>query len=68
MVDPSLAGLFLVGLGTVSMALGTYEYAQTIKELSRIEPIKLWRATMMMSMTISVIGVSTFLSIVLKAI
>jgi putative membrane protein len=67
-IDPSSAGLFLVGLGTISMALGTFEYWQTIREFRRIEPIKVWRPTMVMAAIISVVGVSTFLSIVLKAI
>jgi putative membrane protein len=67
--DPRNAGLFLVGLGTISMAMGTLEYFYSMKELGKLQPVKIWhRPTLIMALTISVVGVSTFLSITLKAI
>ncbi len=59
-------GLFLVGLGTVSMALGTIEYWQTLKELRRLAPIRIMRPSLVMALIISVVGLSVFVSIVSK--
>jgi putative membrane protein len=67
--DPRNAGLFLVGLGTLSMALGTIEYWYSMKDLSKMHRIKVWqRPTLIMALTISVVGILTFFSITLKAI
>jgi putative membrane protein len=66
--EPRTVGLFLVGLGTLSMVLGTIEYWQSFKDLGRLEEIKFWRPSFIMAMFISVAGVSVFLSIIMRLI
>ncbi len=63
--DPRNVGLFLVGLGTLSMVMGTIEYWHSIKSLRQVVPIRIWRRpSFVMAMIISVAGLSVFVSIV----
>jgi putative membrane protein len=64
--DPRNVGLFLVGLGTVSMVLGTIEYWQTLKELRLLTPIRIMRPSFIMALMISIAGLSVFVSIIYK--
>jgi uncharacterized membrane protein YidH (DUF202 family) len=61
-------GLFLVGLGTFSMVLGTIEFWQSLKDLRRLEEIKIWRPSFLMAVIISVAGLSMFVSIVMRVV
>lgn len=64
--SPQTVGLFLTGLGTVSMVMGTVEYWQRIKVLREMYPIKTFRPSFVMAMIISITGMFFFLSIITK--
>lgn len=66
--DPRTVGLFLVGLGTVSMVLGTIEFWQSLKDLRRLEEIKIWRPSFIMATIISVAGLTMFVSIITRVV
>ena len=63
--NPRNVGLFLVGLGTLSIVMGTIEYWFSVKELRQLVPIRIWRRpSFVMAMIICVAGLSVFISIV----
>ena len=62
------AGLLLIGLGTISAAMGTIEYWQTLKELSRQQKIRIWRPSFAMAMVISVGGLIVFMSVLARVL
>lgn len=67
--DARMVGEFLVGLGTLSMVMGTVEYWFTIQELSHREKIRVWmRPAFLMSLIISLAGLVIFISLVVKLI
>ena len=67
--DARMVGEFLVGLGTLSMVMGTVEYWFTIRELSHREKISVWmRPAFLMSLIISLAGLVIFISLVVKLI
>jgi putative membrane protein len=63
---PRDVGLFLTGLGTVAMVMGTVEYVRTLRELHTIREIRLRRPALMMALLMSVLGVFLFFSIITK--
>jgi putative membrane protein len=63
---PRDMGLFLTGLGTVAMVMGTVEYVQTLRELHTMKEVRLRRPAFLMALLMSVMGVVLFLSIVTK--
>ena len=64
--SPQTVGLFLTGLGTVSMVMGTIEYWQRLKMLREYHPIKTWRPSFVMALIMSVTGLFFFVSIVIQ--
>jgi putative membrane protein len=62
--SPQTVGLFLTGLGTVSMVAGTIEYWQRIKMLREYHALKTWRPSLVMALIMSATGLFFFLSIV----
>lgn len=67
-LDPQNVGLFLTGMGTISMVMGTFEYWHTLKELRRLASIRVWRPSFVMAMIISVAGLFVFVSIVTRLV
>ena len=63
---PRNIGLFLTGLGTVAMLMGTVEYWRSLKELQKMKEFRLWRASLFMAVLMSVMGVFLFISIMTK--
>jgi putative membrane protein len=63
---PRTIELFLIGLGTVAMLMGTVEYWQTLKELHEIKDFRLSRPSLVMALIMSVMGVFLFFSIMTK--
>jgi putative membrane protein len=63
---PRNIGLFLTGLGTVAMLMGTVEYWQSLKELRKIKDFRLTRPSLLMALIMSVMGVFLFISIMTK--
>jgi inner membrane protein YidH len=64
--SPRNIGLFLTGLGTVSMVLGLIEYWGTLKSLRDIEHVRLMRSSFVMALLMSALGLFLFSSIITK--
>jgi putative membrane protein len=64
--SPRTVGLFLTGLGTVAMVAGTVEYFERLKLLREYHAVKTWRASLVMAVIMSVVGLFVFVSIVAK--
>jgi putative membrane protein len=64
--SPRAIGLFLVGLGTFSMLMGTIEYWQRLKELRQLQQLALWRPSFIIAVIMSVTGLALFVSIIIK--
>lgn len=64
--SPRAVGLFLTGLGTVSMVAGTIEYWERFKVLRKYHAIKIWRPVFVMALIMSAVGLLVFLSIITK--
>ncbi len=60
---PRKVGLFLIGLGTMAVAVGTIEYWQTLRELSRQERLHVLRPSLVIAAIIAAGGVLLFTSI-----
>lgn len=63
---PRNVGLFLTGLGTLAMLMGTVEYWQTLKELHDIKDFRLSRPSLVMALIMSAMGVFLFFSIMTR--
>lgn len=64
-VDPRVVGEFLVGLGTISMVMGTIEYWFALRDLSQMAHNRIWtRPSFIMALIISVSGLGIFISII----
>jgi len=66
--SPQQVGLFLAGVGTLSMVLGTIDYWSTLKDLRRAEEFRLGRPTLFIATVISLSGIALFLSIAVRLI
>jgi len=64
--SPRTVGLFLTGMGTVAMVMGTIEYWQTLKALQELRAFRLTRPPMIMALLMSVTGTFLFFSIITK--
>lgn len=64
--SPRTVGLFLTGLGTVAMVAGTVEYFERLKILREYHTVKTWRASLVMAVIMSVVGMLVFVSIIAK--
>ncbi len=63
---PQNVGLFMVGMGTLAILMGTIEYVQRFKELHLHQHFQLARAPFAMAVIMSITGVTLFFSIVEK--
>lgn len=67
--DARIVGEFLVGLGTLSMVMGTVEYWFTVREITHKEQIRMWmRPAFIMSLIISLAGLAIFTSLIVRLI
>jgi putative membrane protein len=66
--DPQTVGLFLIGLGTISMVLGVVEYISVIKELRLLKTIPWRRPSFIISLIMAVSGLLVFMSVVTRII
>lgn len=68
-VSPRSAGLFLTGLGTLSIAAGTVEYWQRANQARRRIPgFRIWRPSLVIAVIMSATGLLLFLSIVIRVL
>jgi putative membrane protein len=61
---PRNVGLFLTGLGTMAMVMGTIEYWQVIKEVRHFRVVRLARPSLIMAVLMAVGGLFLFFGIV----
>ena len=64
--SPRSVGLFLTGMGTVAMVMGTIEYWQTLKALRQLREFRLARPPFIMALLMSITGTFLFFSIITK--
>jgi putative membrane protein len=64
--SPRSVGLFLTGMGTLAMVMGTIEYWQTLKALQELRTFPLTRPPLIMAVLMSVTGTFLFFSIITK--
>lgn len=65
---PRNIGLFLIGLGTISMLVGTIAYWQTFKELRLLQHFPVWRPSFVVALIMSAFGLFLFVGIVVKVL
>lgn len=65
---PRFVGLFLTGLGTLAMVMGTIEYSQSLEDLRAFKEISLLRPAFVMAILMSVMGLALFFGIVIKVL
>lgn len=63
---PRNIGLFLTGLGTISMVMGTIEYWQTLKDVGEHQHLRIWRPSFVIALIMSAAGLILFVSIITK--
>jgi putative membrane protein len=61
---PRDVGLFLTGLGMLSMVMGTVEYAQALRDLRRHMDVRLARPVFIMALLMTVFALFLFFSII----
>lgn len=66
--SPRNVGLFLIGLGTVSMVMGLVEYLGSLRILRELQPVHWLRPSFVMAIIMSVMGVVMFFSIITKVL
>ncbi|WP_222105648.1 YidH family protein [Paraburkholderia sp. BCC1884] len=64
--SPRMVGLFLTAMGTVSMVLGTIEYARAIAMLREYQEESLWRPSFFIALIMACSGSFVFLSIIIR--
>jgi putative membrane protein len=62
--SPRSVGLFLTGLGTIAIVVGTIEYWQTRKDLLHEGNIRVWRPAFIIALVMSAAGLFMFVSII----
>ena len=66
--SPQRVGLFLAGVGTLSMILGVMSYWGTLKDLQRTEHFRLGRPTLIISAIMTAAGIGLFYGIATRVI
>jgi len=66
--SPRRVGLFLAGLGTAAILLGTISYWLTLRDLQRSGEFRLGRPVLLMAAIMSLVGVALFIGILKHAV
>lgn len=66
--SPQHVGLFLAGVGTLSMLFGVTSYWTTLKDLQRTEEFRLGRPALFISLVMLMAGVALFLGIAARVV
>ncbi len=61
---PRNIGLFLIGLGTLAIVMGTVEYWEAIRRLRHVGQVRLFRSSFVMALLMSALGIVLFIGIV----
>jgi putative membrane protein len=64
--SPRRIGLFLTGLGTIAIVIGTIEHWQTLRDLKDEYSQRFWRPAFVMALVMSVAGLFLFIGIISK--
>jgi putative membrane protein len=62
-VTPETAGLFLAGMGTLAMVMGTVDYWHTLRELNQDARFSFRRPQLVMATVMTMVGVGLFVGI-----
>ena len=63
---PRRIGLFLTGLGTISILVGTIEHWYSMREMRGAFAVRVWRPAFVLALIMSAAGLVLFLGIVTK--
>jgi putative membrane protein len=66
--SPRRIGLFLTGLGTLSIVMGTIEYWQSLRDMKGEYDVRIWRPAFIMALIMSALGLFLFVSIFSKVL
>ena len=66
--SPRTMGMFLTGMGTLAMVLGTIEYWYRLQDLRKKNSFAIWRPSFVMALLMSAIGLFLFVGIIAKAL
>jgi len=66
--SPRTMGMFLTGMGTLAMVLGTIEYWYRLQDLRKQNSFAIWRPSLVMALFMSAIGLFLFVAIIAKAL
>jgi putative membrane protein len=66
--SPRAMGMFLTGMGTVAMVLGTVEYWFRLQDLRKQNGFAIWRPSFVMALLMSAIGLFLFIAIIARAL
>lgn len=66
--QPRVVGMFLVGVGTVSIVLGIVEYWLRARELSTYEAVPIWRPSFVMALAIGLFSVILLTAMVFRTL
>lgn len=61
--SPRNVGLFLTGLGTVAIVMGTVDYWHNLSQLRAYHAVRTWRPSFVMALIMSATGVFLFVGI-----
>ena len=64
--SPRDIGLFLIGLGTVAMVMGSVEYWFRLQDLRKSHPFRLMQPSFVMAMVMSATGLFLFIGVIAK--
>jgi putative membrane protein len=64
--SPRRVGLFLTGMGTVSMVLGTIEYWRRLVELRGHHHVSIWRPSFVVAVVMAASGSFVFISLIIR--
>jgi len=66
--SPPTMGMFLTGMGTLAMVLGTIEYWYRLQDLRKLDSFAIWRPSLVMALLMSAIGLFLFVAIIARAL
>jgi putative membrane protein len=66
--SPRTMGMFLTGMGTLAMVLGTIEYWYRLQDLRKQNNFSIWCPSLVMALFMSVIGLFLFVAIIARAL
>jgi putative membrane protein len=66
--SPRTMGMFLTGMGTLAMVLGTIEYWYRLQDLRKQNNFAIWSPSLVMALFMSAIGLFLFVAIIAKAL